>query len=222
MISPMSTPEHENASPTVLAGLATLAATLGDAAGLPGLLVYVTDAFSDNACAEVRPCGAPLRVGIAADLLADGRQMSLYGALAHEIAHHALGHPAGWLVPALERITIWAMVAAGAATSLAAPAWVVAVLAVLAVVAFLVSAWRRRADEYAADAHAAALLEAVGLPGAVIVAASLADEITAEPRWYALGGWLLGGHPATGARLHRLSDSMPLHPLAPKASGGPR
>ncbi|MER5320868.1 M48 family metalloprotease [Streptosporangium roseum] len=206
------------------AGLAELTATLRRAARLPGLLVYIAPELGDNAYAGSRPCGPAPLVGIGADLLDDSRSAALHGAVAHEIAHHALGHVTSLVVPALERVAAWATVGAMLATIVPAPRWVPLVLVAVAAVAYVTAAWRRRATEYAADAHAVALLDAAGLPGAAIVAAMLTEDFATEPRWYARGGWLIGSHPLTRSRLRRITSLDQLTPqfTAPGFAGGAR
>ncbi|MEV0197386.1 M48 family metalloprotease [Nonomuraea sp. NPDC050691] len=189
-----------------LPGLAALAAVVRDAAHLPGLLVYVADELGDNATAETRSCGSVLRVGIGADLLEERRSAALLGSVAHEVAHHALGHLTGLLVPALERVAVWSYtVAVVAAVVAPVPRWVTPVLLVVALSAYLVARWWRRAAEYAADRHAVSLLDGLGLPGRQVVTAMLREDLEVEPAWYAVVGRLAGSHPPAISRLHRIA-----------------
>ncbi|GAA2279247.1 hypothetical protein GCM10010149_23710 [Nonomuraea roseoviolacea subsp. roseoviolacea] len=198
-----------------VAGLADLVAALRDAARLPGLLVYVAGELGDNATAEARPCGSAPVVGVGADLLDDHRSPELVGSVAHEIAHHALGHLSGWLVPALDWLYIWTCVAGIMSAFLPVPGWISPALLSLALAARLCVSWLRRAAEFAADRHAVALLDSLGMPGRQIVTAMLTRDLAVEPIWYAMVGWLAGTHPPAHARLRRLADapSFTLHGL---------
>ncbi|GAA3158463.1 hypothetical protein GCM10010466_56510 [Planomonospora alba] len=190
--------------PIALAGLATLADTMRTAARLPGMLVYISPELGDNACAGMQCAPAPV-VGIGAALF-DARAAALQGALAHEIAHHALGHTTDPVVPVLDRLTTAAAVAAVLAWPARLPLALVVILAAVAAVLRLTSAWWQRRAEYAADAHAARLLDAAGLPGRPIVAVMLTADLPGEPRWYGRGGWLIGSHPTTPARIRRIAS----------------
>lgn len=201
-----TTPAPSTAS---LDGLAALTAVLRDAAHLPGLLVYVTDEFGDNARAEARWCDSAPRIGIGAELLQEHRSVTLLGSMAHEVAHHALSHVSGSIAQVLERAAFWAYTAAVLAAVLpSAPVWGIPVLLGMALVAYLVARWRWRAAEYAADRHAVALLNGLGLPGRQVVTTMLAEDLAVEPTWYTLVGWLAGTHPPAISRLHRLSTTL--------------
>ncbi|GAT67821.1 protease HtpX [Planomonospora sphaerica] len=189
--------------PIALAGLAALSDTLRTAARLPGVLVYLSPELGTNACAERRCAPAPM-VGIGSALL-DVRTAALQGAVAHEIAHHALGHTSDPTVPVLDRLSRWTAIAAVLAWPARLPLALVLTLAASAAALWLVSTWCQRRAEYAADAHAALLLDAVGLPGRWVVASMLIADLPGEPRWYGLGGWLIGSHPATRARIRRIT-----------------
>ncbi|MBN6052701.1 M48 family metalloprotease, partial [Nonomuraea sp. RK-328] len=198
-----------------LVGLAQLTAVLRNSARLPGLLVYVAGELGDNAAAEARPCGSGPVVGVGAELLDDDHSPALVGSVAHEIAHHALGHLTGWLVPTLDWLYIWTCVAGIMSAFLPVPGWLAPALLSLALAARLCAAWRRRAAEFAADRHAVALLDSLDMPGPQIVTAMLIRDLAVEPLWYAMVGWLAGTHPPAHARLRRLADapSFTLHGL---------
>jgi hypothetical protein len=59
-----------------------------------------------------------------------------------------------------------------------------------------------RGEEYAADAHAVALLIQIGLPGRAAVLAMLAQM--PDPWWRRCGGWLLRKHPLTPDRVRHI------------------
>ncbi|GIH93914.1 hypothetical protein Psi01_45440 [Planobispora siamensis] len=187
------------------AAVAELAGTLRTAAALPGLLVYLAPELGDNACAEIRRCTPVPLVGIGTDLLANTGSAALHGTIAHEIAHHALGHPTAPAVPVLERLSAWSALGAALVWAARLPGALVLTLAIVAITAYLASTWCQRRAEYAADAYAAVLLDRIGQPGTAIVAATLTTHLADEPHWYARIGWLIGSHPATRARLHRIT-----------------
>ncbi|GGS74185.1 hypothetical protein GCM10010156_36410 [Planobispora rosea] len=195
------------------ASLAALADTLRTAAALPGLLVYLSPELDDNACAETRRCTPAPLVGIGTALLATAGSDALHGTIAHEIAHHALGHSTDPAVPLLDRLSTCSAIGAALAWAAHLPGALTLALAVVAITAYLTSAWMQRRAEYAADAYAAVLLDRIGQPGAAIVAATLSAHLADEPRWYARIGWLTGSHPTTAARLHRLT-----HPRTPNTA----
>lgn len=186
---------------TALQGLAELTADLTRAAHVPGTLVVVDGDLTDGqAYTHLDTCTRAPQITLAADLLTGG-PYPLYGALAHEIAHRALGHltarrPWRWASHAAAVVTVaavltgypWALAAATAAAMTAA---------------HLLDARRQRAEELEADAHSVRLLDAVGLPGRDVVAATL-DRLPADGWWYRTAGWVGGCHPTVAARRRAL------------------
>ncbi|GAA3037550.1 M48 family metalloprotease [Streptosporangium longisporum] len=189
------------ASTTTPAGLAELTGALARAAHAPAVLVVVDPALEDGALAHGSHCDPDAHISVGADLLADTTR--LRGVLAHEIAHHALGHSQG-----LTRTSWWQIICRiGAATVVAAvvvgsSAWVTIAL-VVAIGAHLLAAREQRREEYQADVHSMHLLDAVGLDGRAIVTATLA-ALPQESRLYRLAGWIIGSHPTPDARRRAL------------------
>ncbi|MBG0819869.1 M48 family metalloprotease [Planomonospora sp. ID91781] len=197
--------------PAGLPGLAELVCALRHCAQLPGLLIRVEPDLGGNAGAFGTRCDRTPRIELGADLLHDADSLPLYGVLAHEIAHHALGHDAErplWQSPAW-----WSKAALLAALVLEAPLPVLLVLAVVALAAALATARRERLAEYDADAHAVRLLDAAGLPGRRLVAAALADLVDG-PAWYRLTVALFDSHPSARARRRVLASDRPAPRLA--------
>ncbi|MER7131336.1 M48 family metalloprotease [Streptosporangium saharense] len=177
-----------------LLGLAELTQTLHQAAGDGSVLVVIDPDLADGARTYGDLCSGVHRIDLGADLLAD--RARLYGALTHEIAHHALGHLTArrpWL-----RVCQAAAVAAVVFLLTGYP-WPATAAVALAVAAYLVDARQQRREELAADAHSVALLNAAGLPGHTIVAATLAAG-PADPWWHRAGGWIGGSHPTMRSR----------------------
>ncbi|MER6826563.1 M48 family metalloprotease [Streptosporangium sp. NPDC000563] len=211
-IAPTPTPTltAPNHTPDDLPGLAELVCALRHCAQLPGLLIRITPDLDGNAEAFASRCDRTPRVGLGADLLQDPDSSSLYGVLAHEIAHHALDHDHPRM---FWRNPVWLAKAAllgGLVLRLPLPA--LAVLACVVLAAALVEARRERLQEYDADAHAVRLLDAVGLPGRRLMAAALADLIDAPPG-YRLIGWAFDGHPSARARRRTLATGRPARRL---------
>lgn len=185
-----------------LPGLAELTAALARAAHVPGTLVVVDGDLEDGqAYTHTDTCTRAPQITLAADLLTGG-PYPLYGALAHEIAHRALGHLTG------RRPWRWAAQVAGiAAVALVLTGYpwaLAAATAAVMVAAHLVDAHRQRAEELAADAHSVQLLDAAGLPGRTIVAATLA-QLPADGWWYCTAGWVGGCRPTVTARRRAVS-----------------
>ncbi|MCT9932465.1 M48 family metallopeptidase [Planotetraspora sp. A-T 1434] len=149
-------------------------------------------------------CGQATTVTLGADLL-DANDLILHGVLAHEVAHHHLGHPRNRALFFLAH-AMNAAVGCGLAALSLHLTWVAAVLFAAAGMCRLVSDWLCRRCEYAADEHAVALLNAAGFPGARAVAAMVDDCAHTEPRWVRWGGWLVAGHPTVRARAARLAE----------------
>lgn len=184
-----------------LPGLAELTADLTRAAHVPGTLVVIDGDLTDGqAYTHTDTCTRAPQITLAADLLTGG-PYPLYGALAHEIAHRALGH----LSP--RRPWRWASEAAALAAIAAVLTgypWGLAVAAtVVMAAAHLLDAYRQRAEEMEADAHSVELLNAAGLPGRDVVAATLA-QLPADGWWYRTVGWIGGGRPTVAARRRAL------------------
>lgn len=195
---------------TDLPGLADLAARIASAASAGDVLVVV-EGEGTYGYAHTGPCTPARRIGLGRDLLTVPPHMA--GVLAHEVAHHALGHldrPDMWATVqrwAL-RVAVAALVAGGylPAVRLAALA-LAGVAALVCVAALLLDAGRDRRDEYEADAHAVQLLDALGHDGRAATAASL-RPMESDPWWYRAVGWLAGTHPTPAARLRRIEAAQ--------------
>jgi len=185
------------------AGLAELVATLRTAAHLPGVLVIVDSDGATGAEATSMVCLPAPQIRLGADLLDEQHSMRLQGALAHEIAHHALGHLSG--------PTLWRRIAAGcgigALLALAThlPAWLITALVVVAAVNHLLATQAIRLQEHDADLYAARLLEQVGRDGTAIVAATL-TALPTPSLWERTVGRLTASHPTPAARLRVLAS----------------
>ncbi|MFF5115044.1 M48 family metalloprotease [Streptosporangium sp. NPDC000509] len=190
-------------SPAAPAGLVELVATLRTAAHLPGVLVIVDSDSGTGAEATSMVCLPVAQIRLGADLLDEHNSMRLQGALAHEIAHHTLGHLSG--------PNLWRRLAAGcgigALLALAAhlPAWLAVALAVVAAVNHLLATQAIRLQEHDADLYAARLLEQVGRDGTAIVAATLA-ALPTPSLWERTVGRLTASHPTPTARLRVLAS----------------
>ncbi|GAA2870548.1 hypothetical protein GCM10010517_30780 [Streptosporangium fragile] len=193
-----------------LPGLVELVCALRHCAQLPGLLIRITPELDGNAEAAGSRCDRTPRIGLGTDLLRAPESLPLYGVLAHEIAHHALGHGRPrvfWRDPA------WlAKAALLSGVVLRLPVAVLAVLVCLVLAAALAGARRDRLQEYDADAHAVRLLDAAGLPGRRLVTAALADLIDAPPGHRVIG-WAFDGHPSARARRRVLATGRPARRL---------
>ena len=165
------------------------------AAGIPSVLVTVDPDGETGAWSYADPCTGTARIEIGAELLDQPNEVRLAGALAHEAAHLVLGHtkpPTCWDARA---VAIAALVSAAAG----APWWVLLVGLVGATVLHLVDLMGQRREEIAADAFSVTLLDAAGLPGREIVAATLA-QIPDDTRWYRAVGWVVGSYPTATSR----------------------
>ncbi|MGW4640787.1 M48 family metalloprotease [Sphaerisporangium sp. NPDC004334] len=183
-----------------LPGLAKLICALRHSARLPGLLVHITPELEDNAEALAVRCDRTPRIDLGTGLLGEGD--ALYGVLAHEIAHHALGH--GVAAPFWRRPSWWARAALLAGLIVHLPVLLLGVLGCLVVAVHAAGVRRARLEEFDADFHAVLLLDAAGLPGRRLMAAALADLIDL-PAGYRLIGWLLDDHPSAKARRRLLA-----------------
>ncbi|GAA3039612.1 M48 family metalloprotease [Streptosporangium longisporum] len=192
---PTSTPAAT--TPTTPAGLAELTGALARAAHAPAVLVVVDPALEDGALAHGSHCDPDAHITLGADLLAD--QTRLRGVLAHEIAHHALGHSQGLTQASWWQNVCWIGICTFVAAIVAdSSAWADVAL-VVAIGAHLLAAREQRREEYQADAHSMQLLNAAGLDGHAIVTATLA-ALPQESRLYRLAGWIIGSHPTPDAR----------------------
>ncbi|WP_436764377.1 M48 family metalloprotease [Streptosporangium sp. V21-05] len=202
-VSAASTTSTGPASPAVPAGLVELVATLRTAAHLPGVLVIVDTDGDTGAEATSMVCLPTAQIRLGAHLLDEQHSMRLQGALAHEIAHHALGHLSG---PSL-----WRRIAAGcglgALLVLAAhlPAWLVLATAAVAAVNHLLATQAIRLQECDADLYSARLLTEVGRDGVAIVTATL-DALPAPTLWQRTVGRLTASHPTPDVRLRVLAS----------------
>jgi hypothetical protein len=210
MTTPHATHEqgtgHRAAAGGEVPGLAELAQALRRSAALPGVLILLDSDLGAGAEALSERCTSVPRVHLGRELADDADSAQLAGVVAHEIAHHALGHlthGAGsralvWLV--------WAAVAVAVVAHL--PVVVVCVVAGCALAARVALAARRRRQEYDADAYSIHLLDGAGLDGQAIVTATLA-HVPAEDAWYRTIGWLFGSHPTARARRRCLTRRRP-------------
>lgn len=193
-----------------LPGLAELACALRHCAQLPGLLIRISPDMDGNAAALESRCDRIPRIDLGADLLHEGGSVPLYGVLAHEIAHHALGH--GRSLPFWRSPAWLATAALLSGLVLRLPLAALVFLACLLLVARMAGARRGRLEEYDADAHAVRLLDAAGLPGRRLVAAALADLVDMPPGFRVIG-WLFDGHPSARARRRTLGTGRPARRL---------
>jgi Zn-dependent protease with chaperone function len=134
--------------------------------------------------------------------LADGDRDAV---IAHELAHHQLGHT---IDPTPQRFTAaaWAAVGAGAAAVFAHPAATL-LLAVGAVIAYLTARALDRAQEIEADLAAGEALNSAGADGRALTLAVLAAG-PADPWWIRCGGWVASGHPTLRTRMARVARSL--------------
>lgn len=197
-------------APAPFAGLADLMSALRQRTELPGVLICLNPELGDNAEALGSHCSRIARIDVGTDLLQDAASQTLYGAVAHEIAHHALDHGLDTLA---QRYRV-ALARTGLLVGLALrpPFALLVVLALLTLVMHLVAARRSRLQEYDADAYAVRLLDAAGLPGRRIMAAALADLHT-DSIGYRLAGWMFGSHPTARARRRTLATGRPARRL---------
>ncbi|SNT60628.1 Peptidase family M48 [Streptosporangium subroseum] len=195
----------EVADTAELAGLAGLVWALRCAAELPGVVVVVDAQLGTNAVAvdQGRCARAPM-MKLGANLLQTPQSLALYGTLAHEIAHLALGHTDTCSAPEWKHTSRVAGVGALVTLALNRPG-AAATLAAVSAVLHLIASRVSRVAEYDADTYAVTLLERAGLPGVQTMTAMLTDVADDDPRWYALAGWIAGEHPAAAARLRNLS-----------------
>ncbi|GGK94307.1 hypothetical protein Ppa06_64700 [Planomonospora parontospora subsp. parontospora] len=185
------------------AGLAVLVEALTSGTYVPGVLVVTDPGLEGNAAIDHDPCTKTVRLNLGADWLNEQRRLPLVGTLAHEIAHHALGHltsSTGWWRWAGRVAACLALISFGSRT------WplVLVALAVMSA-AELVDAAADRAREYAADAHAVLLLGEAGLPGHHIMDAALAAIPAETPRQRSLIGRLISSHPSAADRRRALA-----------------
>lgn len=181
------------------------AETLRRLAGLPRLLVASSSSARGGARADIpSDCtpGPTITLGVEA---LDEPPLVRLATLAHEIAHHALGHPGKTIAYVLAYAQRGAL--AGVLLAAGMGAWsMVAACLVLALAVRLVNDATYRADEYAADAHALALLDRAGFNGETAMTAMFTADIVRDPWWHVAGGWVLSGHPPVHARARRLAD----------------
>ncbi|MFF0249590.1 M48 family metalloprotease [Streptosporangium sandarakinum] len=193
-----------------LPGLAELVCALRHCAQLPSLLIRITPDLDGNAEAFGTRCDRTPRIGLGRDLLDEPGSLPLYGVLAHEIAHHALGH--GTPRP-FWRNPVWlAKTTLLGALIIHLPWACLAFLVCTVLVTQLAAARRERLQEYDADMHAVRLLDAAGLPGRRLVGAALADLVD-EPLSYRLIWWAFDGHPSARARRRNLATGRPARRL---------
>lgn len=181
-----------------------LADTLRRAASLPRLVLVSTPAISGGARADTPTrCTPGPALTIGADVL-DGVQPAAAATLAHEVAHHELGHttnPMDYVAVYAQRVVAFAAVVAAATDSWLA----LAVCAALALTIRLMTDAMYRGQEYGADARAVALLDEAGVGGQAAMAAMHAVDMVRDPWWHVAGGWVLSGHPPVHARARRLA-----------------
>ncbi|MEU4836166.1 M48 family metalloprotease [Streptosporangium sp. NPDC023615] len=201
--------------PAVSAETVELVAALRAAAGLPGALVIVVDdAVGTGAEAVTMACLPTPQIRLGADLLTPQHRTRLQGALAHEIAHQALGHLNG--SPPWRRLATGCGIGALLALAAHLPAWLVIALAAVAALNHLLATQVIRLQECDADLYAARLLDQAGRDGTAIVAATLAT-LAAPSLWQRTVGRLTSSHPTPAVRLRVLAGGR-----APAWFGGVR
>uniref|UniRef100_UPI003F494E84 M48 family metalloprotease n=1 Tax=Sphaerisporangium sp. CA-236357 TaxID=3240030 RepID=UPI003F494E84 len=183
-----------------LVGLAGLAWALRQAAELPGVILQPAPGIDGGAQTVGSPCVPVPTIQVDPELLA-GTTLSVYGTLAHEIAHQALDHP-GRLTLRLWWATTRVAAVAGLLALAARTPWQITTAA-LAVSVGARLMWARgcRLDEYDADTYSVTLLDRTGVPGADAVLAALFAIAHRDTRWYRLFGWIAGTHPTAAARM---------------------
>jgi hypothetical protein len=169
-------------------------------AHVPGVVVQVDHALGDNAVAYRDAGGARTRrIALGAEA-AFGPADVLYGTVAHEVAHHVLGHVDA---TPMQRLAYAGRAALGVMPFLAyflagRELWLAcAALAVAYGLLTALEGWILRRVELAADARSVHLLNATGLDGRMVVRAFLAPETW----WKRVASTLWGSHPSTAARL---------------------
>ncbi len=187
---------------TTAATLAEHADALRRAAALPGLLVHVHPEIQGGAVSYGPDRCSPVPGVVLSPSLLTGEDLALVGTLAHEVAHHALRHHRRTLTMVLLGALRTAQVA-GLVALVMDVVPVALLAAILAVGVRLVDDMVCRGEEYAADAHAVALLTQIGLPGRRAVLAMLAT--IAYPWWFGWGGGRLRQHPPTPARVQHIT-----------------
>lgn len=207
-------------APSAVADLAT---RLAQAMDVSDVIVVIDPAEGIHAHAHTDPCTGARRVTLGGDVPAEGHDVTA-AVLAHEYAHHTLGHtaqPRRWYAAhrAASCITIGLVLAAAVVPVYAAQAFTAAaVTLVVSVAALLVAMHGERAGEYAADAESVRALDAIGLDGRAAVAASF-RHAPAEPWWYRAGGWLVNTHPTTSARIRRIRANANARPVVAHRAG---
>ena len=205
--------------------VASLVWAIQQAAGMPGVLVWVDPDLSayDASAVATRGChGVPL-VTLSPQLATARRSWALYSALGHEIAHHYHGHQSSLAY------ALWsgaAKTATGAGLALAGNAmwsgwpWWPAVAA-FAISALCKVARQRglRLAEYDADLTGARILDKAGVPGVIASAAGLgqATEPDRKP-WQRYTWWLHSSHPPITRRIAALHAGRPARRLFPRLS----
>ncbi|GAA3096403.1 M48 family metalloprotease [Streptosporangium carneum] len=187
--TPIPAASAEAAELARLTGMLTRTATVDD------VLVVIEPGLEDAAVSYTDPCTGVRRIGLGTGLL-NGPAARLHGALAHEVAHHALGHTHGSARGRDVRIVIALTMGAVLA---GAPGWLMVLGLAAGVVLTLLERRDERREEIAADVYSVRLLDGAGLPGHSIVTTTLA-EAPADPWWYRAGGWITGTHPTLRAR----------------------
>jgi Zn-dependent protease with chaperone function len=183
--------------------VADLADRLAVAAGVHAIVTIDPDQ-GDNACAYLDPCTGAARIDIGATDSND----AMAGTLAHEFAHHQLGHVGrGRTWRTIHRWAAYALVGSMlAAMYVPALTWlalqVMWIELAVFVLSMLVGTARERAGEYAADAQAIRLLNGLGIDGRAATIASLREP--ADPWWHRVT-WPVDTHPTTAARLRRIA-----------------
>ncbi|MEV0826407.1 M48 family metalloprotease [Nonomuraea rubra] len=202
----MTTPDQLPGGDDV-SGIAELVRLLTSGADLPGVVVLVDEDLGDTAAAlEVDQCGHTPML-LCGSAWVEGSRLAMYGTIAHEVAHHALGHTRASARVLLPRLPCFALVAAAAAL-LGGHVWVAALILLAAPLARLVCLRRCRRHEREADAHAVTLLNAAGLPGTASLTAVLDGIAAAESRWNRTLGWLAATHPPVWARRRHLNAAV--------------
>ncbi|MER5317995.1 M48 family metalloprotease [Streptosporangium roseum] len=188
--------EDDRAEPAEgLTGVAELTRSLSRAAGTSSVLVTVAPDGQSDAWSYANPCTGVARIEVGAELLQHPHQVRLTGALAHEVAHQALGHtqpPTFWDARVVAIATL-------VAAAVGSPWWILPVGLVAATVLHLIDLMGQRREELAADAHSIELLDAAGLPGQEIVTTTL-EQVPDDGRWYRTLGWIIGSYPTVQAR----------------------
>ncbi|WP_031171856.1 M48 family metalloprotease [Streptosporangium roseum] len=184
--------EDDRAEPAEgLTGVAELTRELSRAAGTSSVLVTVAPDGQTGAWSYAAPCTGVARIEVGAELLQHPHQVRLAGALAHEVAHEALGHTgrtsSWWDARVVFAITV-------VAAAVGSPWWILPVGLVAATVLHLIDLMGQRREEFAADAYSVELLDAAGLPGREIVTTTL-EQVPDDGRWYRTLGWIIGSYP---------------------------